>query len=328
MQARKLAGTHFSNTQPKECIYRRFTDYTNLVQLPDSDPLHARVRYTATLKQDTSQDPNYTNRWYILMRYGEYGAQVEKAMSDIYRHFLGYSTEIEIVKHEGDFYAASHEINHFVTFEEAEGQEWLVIENNELLFLHNGKKLPVIGVGKLAVLTEFFHDPDNHSGNWGFQVNADNCRAFRIDNEHALEDEHPDSEKDDEVDDSENSAGGNLSFEDELKSSLSIANQIPQLPLYIQEKEAMRQEIATTDFTVIANYLRKNITSNKIESSRWTLENQAKFVEDTQEIELLMAQLNLAKPEDHNIDSIIAKLKEKHELLKWELCKDLGPAKK
>src|SRR3990167_2970417 len=91
---------------------KHLSDYVNLTPTSTSSPSILRTHYFAKQKvNDRAHDPLYkNNQWKLVMRRVIYLAQVDKAMSEMYRYFLGYSTDVDIVEENGDFYIARRKL--------------------------------------------------------------------------------------------------------------------------------------------------------------------------------------------------------------------------
>jgi hypothetical protein len=76
-----------------------FIDYTLVILsgIPTSDMpffLNNKVERAIEKKQSRPSHPHFEDREYhVALRHGEYAAQVDKAMSALFRFFLGYGPE-------------------------------------------------------------------------------------------------------------------------------------------------------------------------------------------------------------------------------------------
>lgn len=313
----KLTGAQPSSLSltPRSISYKSFHDFFDVKELKGCDPRFGRAHFTAkSVNLNHEEHPVYENNWYILMRCGLYRAQVEKAMSKIYQHFMVVATDISIVKKDKNYYAASRGIR---DFKEWRGfHEWLVVnkEENSIGYRSKtGKIKPLFGLAEMCVLSEFFLDCDVHSGQFGVQEREDTCHVVKIDNEKALDLVYP-SELESEITDTVHIND----FETELSlDTLRILSvDVTKTAAFQHEKAMMLAKLASCDFSVIEAILRGHITSNKIESMQWfvnyLVENEAMSKE------MAVNNLEILNSEDANkysINAIVSFLKEKHQNL-------------
>ena len=306
--------------------FKSFADFIEIEKLAGSET-HVTAKEKVKSQPD---DPCYENKWYLLLRQGLYRAQVEKAMSEIYHYFLGYGTDIEILKNSDNYFNASRGIANYTPWHECVFKLQIKTDGSLVLTEKDAKKetnFPVFNLGTLCALTDFFNDNDPAPGNFGLQFvdEMQAYRAFKIDSEKSLpvpEDENEQSENS-ASSDSESSDDECLSekesIESEIKqdSILFLKKDITEAACFKNEKEAMLNQIASTDFFIIEQILRKNITSTRIESSMWIINNLAK----QKDKERFLIYLNKMTPEEMKkteIDWTIEKLREQHFQLRKE----------
>jgi|GEM_PF-4355105 len=306
---------HSSSTLTAQS-FKTFADYTDMKDLlgkvHSSKSSQALRPYLVKEKVKSREDnPMYTDHWYLLLRRGLFGAQVEKAMAEIDLYFLGYSTDIEIIKEGENYYVASREIKAFT--------EWAYCSNkvttlaDGTLALANKKSHTIIkGMGTVFTLADFFGISDPHEHNFGIQENEKECLIFQIDKEHSFDFKEKDEE-------------GYHNFETELSNGMfsGLKASLAETAWFKQEKQALLRKIAETDFSIIENILRKNITSNQLESSRWLRNYMLKFGTDYEKKTFsdpkVSRQFDEADESQHGVESIIQKLRKKHENLRKEL---------
>lgn len=300
--------------------YKSFSDYKDLVPMEGSDIQTGRVRFTAKENvKSVADNPFYDDLWYVVMRKGKYGAQIEKAVSEIYQHFLGDATEINIVKDNNDYYAASRGIKHFLPWSDCILKIQL-LEDNSLAFVTDGQVKKIHGLGKLALLTEFFGDKDMSGGtNFGIQEREHDCIAVKIDNEHAFSfDEEVSSSNRDSEDENldEDDKSGDLGMEDAIKNDIFLYFKvdITETDWFQNEKQEMQQLIAATDFSELEVILRNNITSNKIEAMEWMINHLLKFdsTQDKMSLDQPLENLHAMDSENMGVNQIVDILKSKH----------------
>lgn len=295
-------------------LYKSFNDYTDIQPLDGRDD-----QFTAKKNNSRQANECYEDKWYLLSRAGLYRAQVEKAMSEIYQNLLGYSTDIEILKKQDDYYVASRAIANYTPWFNSLSKLQLGADDS-LLFNDNGKQKPIVGLGKICAMTNFFKDNDSAPGNFGFQLeeNKNQYRGFKIDCEKALdfyevEGNELKNNSDSNLDSSqtrERQEPESLELEVKGDSILFLKKDITKTAWFQKENEEMLNTIATTDFCVIENILRKNITSTPIESSWWIANHL-----DPEQKQKMISELTKLKPEDlkhYEIDFVIEKLRQQH----------------
>jgi hypothetical protein len=300
-------------SSPAPC-YKLLTDYTQVQPMPEFNLATGNARYTAVAESPLRQSgPYYDEKWFILMRAGLYRAEIEKAMAELYHHFMGYGPEIDIIQENNNYFIASHNIARFVSWLDA-SRSLVLKDDGSLVFVDGATEKPVTGLGYISVLTQFFADGDLHGSNFGIQVNTTACLSFKIDNEKALE---------------FFSEGkmGHMLLEQELKSralNSSVTKDITKLPWFISEKQTMRKKIAMTDFSVIETILRRNITSNKLASIRWLMCHMLKNPSVgvlADDLHATLHNIDKENPAEHGVDAIIKTLRLRHEKLREEVSR-------
>ncbi len=304
--------------------FKSFSDYSDhqaiLEEKQSAEGRPARSKAKEKTKSRQA-NPFYSDNWYLLLRKGLYGAQIEKAMSELDALFLGYSTDIDLLKEGEDYYAASHEINYFRTWSEIASQTRTLPDGN-LVFIDNDHYKPIIGMGKVFVLADFLGASDPHSGNWGIQIREKDCLVVQID-------------KADSLDFSEGGEEGEQlkSFEGEFDTGMFAPySKIDwrQTDWYKREKQEILTKIATTDFSRIEAILRRNITSNKLEAAKWQLKRQLSTAATTEEAEGLreaLQHLDGLDPSEGNVEAIVSALRKKHQALAAEWLPKAGAAR-
>ncbi len=277
-------------------------------------------RFTATLVDCVEPSPCYDDTWFILLRQGEFGAQIEKVAAKLYDFFLGYGTQIDIVKAANSYYVASRKIKNFVEWDRVWNK--VTVNHDGLLTLTQGEEqLPIVNFGKIAALTEFFADTDCISSNFGLQAHAGYYRAFKIDNEHTFSFDH------------ESEMEGVASVRNTLTQCQQISDiKYVDSKIFLDEKEAMLIKIAETDFSTIEAMIRAIVTANQIPFTREMLTSFIKSanVDDPNEenssmdIAFLQEQLKAleaADPADYGVEKIIMILQERHQDLQRKFLK-------
>lgn len=297
----------FPKIVTKDKPYKQLSDYKNIIPLAEFDLASGHARYKAQEKINNQPDQKtYEDQCYLLMREGKFRAEVEQAMSKIYQYFLGYGTDIEIIKDNDDYYVASRTVKDFKTWGECLFEKSIkMLEDGKFVYIEeDGSEKPVVGLGKLFVLTRFFADTDSHWGNFGLQKFGDVYRAFKIDNEKSFS--------------FENQGEKGSDFENDLCDEF---NKVTETNWYQQEKTFMLNKLARTDFAIIENILRKNITSNELESGKWLCQHLIKFAEGEEKEEFVknLEKINKADPADYGVDKIVATLRSQHQKLQSEL---------
>jgi hypothetical protein len=314
---------HHSILFPSTETYKNLADY-NIQRLPSSRPEDARIQYLAQEKiKSRVDDPMYSDQWYILMREGKMGAQIEKAVSILYKYFFGYSTDINIIREEKDYYVASRGIKNFTTWTASICNNLIVTQpDGTLFFVQDNTKYPIVGLGALCALTTFFRESDSNTENFGIQIIDNIARAFKIDNEKALnffneDEDHSEKEnsENENIEDENRSEKENI--EDEIRSDSTrfLKQDITKSGWFQKEKQDMLNKIAQTDFSIIENILRENITSTKIESTSWLFNYLLKLpkYENDQAMLSVLDQLKEGNISDQDVNHLIKKLKLDHE---------------
>ena len=306
-------------------VSKHFSDYVDITPTRHSSPAIFRTHYFAKQKvNDRAHDPLYkNNQWKLVMRRGIYLAQVDKAMSEMYRYFLGYSTDVDIVEENGDFYIARRK---FKSFKKAynpgrtepeylrkDGTQFLVggfllLDDGRLIKDNQEKKFK--GLASIAVLTKFFGETDAEDFNFGFQVSDYEITAIFYDCEHALD-----------FDSGEGRSEANI----ETELTKKYGNEFVNMSWFQQEKKQMMQKIADTDFSVIETILRKNITGSSLDEARWLFNkilNDPTVLPDYDRAEARakLDEVNKMDDKDNGIEQIIQQMRIRHEKLREQLA--------
>lgn len=310
----------FFQPNQKSCL--GLDHFKDIAPLRGSHPQDAREQFIA--REVISSRPSnscYTNDWYILMREGKWGAEVEKAISLLYHFFLDYSTDINIVhdKVHDVFYVASRGVNNYVEWGNCFSKNLLSIDDDGRLFItqHN-QRYPVTGLGELCALTEFFGESDSNTDNFGIQILGNKARAFKIDNEKALDFFEGPNDPDNNTDSfDEQGIEKKESIQQEIQETSIIAfkRDITQCDWFRQEKESLLKKIAQTDFKIIEKILRNTLSSNKIESARWLFayfNRMNLHQEEKEKFNEVLTKLDKLMPENYDVNVIINKLRLKH----------------
>lgn len=301
--------------------FKHFSDYIDIKPTKRSQPSQLRAHFFAKQKfNDRVNDPTYKNNsWKLVMRRGLFLSEVEKAMSEIYAHFLGYSTDIDLVEENGDYYAARRKFRHFKVFEDMENpcvirkegeffyvKNYLLLEDGSLIKDNKIKKFA--GLAKIAVLTRFFGESDADTFNYGIQETDTEIRAIHFDNEHAF------------------------TFQEDTSNFPDIENDLAdmfgkkfiEMAWFQREKQDMLKKIANTNFSIIERIVRKNITVSRLEEARWTLtkilNNVSVFPEyDRKKAQQELDELNTLDESKYDVGQIIKELKTRHQKLRDQL---------
>lgn len=301
--------------------FKHFSDYVDIQSTSMSNPSIFRAHYFAKQKiNDRNPDPLYkNNQWKLVQRRGIYLAQVDKTMSEMYKYFLGYSTDVDLVEEKGDYFVARRQFKHFQkAFDKGQYliklngatftiKDYTLSEDGRLIKENEVKRLR--GLASIAVLTRFFNETDAEDFNYGFQESDNEIKAIFYDCEHALDFWKEQNQTDIEKDLIEK-------FGDKLVS----------MPWYQQEKQQMLQKIAVTDFAIIEHIIRQNITSSKLDEARWMynkiLNDPTVWPEfDRNEARKKLEELNKLDEKEYGVDKIITQLRVKHEQLRKQIMK-------
>lgn len=314
-----LAIATFTANTFAQPVFKHFSDYRDITPTKESSPAIFRTHYLAKQKvKDRAPDPLYkNNQWKLVMRRGIYLAQVDKAMSEIYQTLLGYSTDVDIVEENGDYYIARRKFNHFKKASE-KGQYLIQLDGSNFTLkgyqlLDDGRLVKdnetkrLRGLASIAVLTRFFNETDAEDFNYGFQESDTEIKTIFYDNEHALS-----------FSDEENQTD----VENDLENK--FGDKLINMAWYQQEKKQMLEKIATTDFSVFEKIIRKNITGNRLDEGKWML---AKILSDPtvmpdydrNEARKQLDEINKLDVNDYGVEKIISELRTRHEQLKNSL---------
>lgn len=304
-------------------IMKHFSDYTDITPAKNSDPGILRTHYFAKQKvNDRAHDPLYkNNQWKLVQRRGMFLAQVDKAMSEMYRYFLGYSTDVDIVEEKGDLFIARRAFKHFKKAFNPGRKEVDYIRKVDNKFLVGGFELQdngrlikdaqtkqFKGLASIAVLTDFFAEGDAGDFNFGFQVSDDEVKTVFYDCEHAFTFEV------------EEGSDGNINIENELKDK--YGSEFVNMTWYQQEKQQMLKKIADTDFSVIETILRKNINSSRFDEARYVLNkvlSDPKVLPEYDRAEAKKQLDEISKMPESGIEEIIQEMRKRHEKLRAQL---------
>ncbi len=146
---------------------------------------------TAKPKIPTLPNMHYLDTYHIALRKGEYQAQVDKALNELYKFFLGYGPDSAIIQDGDDFYFASASIRDFMhgfsNFELSSQGIFKYVPSLEDDMHTSFKKMNLKGLASIVALAYFFGESDIHFKNWGMQENQDILRAYKIDSADALD---------------------------------------------------------------------------------------------------------------------------------------------
>jgi hypothetical protein len=267
--------------------FKHFSDYIDLKPTKKSNPDVCRAHFKGHQKiNDRKEDPIYKfNDWKLVMRRGLYKAQVEAAMSEMYRYFLGYSTDVDQVFEQGDYYIARREFKHFDKWDDVikkQGNQlfiknYLLKDDGTLISDTSTKKFT--GLASVVVLAEFFGDNDAKHYNYGIQENHSELRLIDFDLEDSL----------------------NFDWTPDIEQALinEFGEKFISATWYQQEKKNMKMKIAETDFAVIENIIRNHITDSNGEK-------------------MIGAETKCNVKRVVNVDKIVNQLRLRHEQLKNE----------
>ncbi len=287
------------------CSYKSFNDYINLIPTKSSQPQMFRAHFKAQENiNDRQPDSAYKdNQWHLIMRHGLYRAQVDKAISEIDRYFMGYGTDVDIVQDNNDYYLARRDLTHFTRWNEALRYEQDGTYTINGYILHPDGTLTKKGIIKkfkglasLAYLNGFFANADANDFNYGVQETDNEIRVIVFDNEASFQ------------------------FGDENKNAMEdgIDAAIKEMPWYISERKAIIQKLTEdTNFFAIKAIITKNVTGTSLDESRWILNHRDQATWLSQE-EIASAEkwLSTITPEEeqeaYGVSHIIDVLENKH----------------
>lgn len=280
--------------------YKHWDDFINIQPTKNARPNDFRVHFKGQEKiNDRQSNSTYEdNKWHLVLRHGLYKAQVDKAMSEIYLYFMGYSTDVDIVENKPDYYIARRVFRNFKKWREA------ISINNDGSYeingytLHPDSSLTKEGINKkftglagLAVLNDFFANIDARSWNYGIQETDNELRVIVYDNELAFV----------------------FNNEEQNVMENHIDATLKNMPWYIKEHDAMVKKIAETDFSVIKSILQKNVTGTELDETRWLIN---KALLPPGQLAAVQKKLALITPEyeqkQYGVDHIIEVLQKKH----------------
>lgn len=259
-----------------------FSLYNN-IELVFGSPNSLRYGYRALPKTPYLSHPSFDNEVFIIYRETLYKAQIEQACSKIFQKLMGYGSEVDIIKDDGSYYIVSRKINNFI--------QGCPLEHHA----------EVKGMAAIFILSYFLCEADMHSGNYGFQNNAQEKKAFRIDLADALD---------------------RKMFE--MPLTLEALNQIPyrveesyqgvceaDLPrdyvnseAFQREKNEMIHRISNTPFEVFETILRETITDTFL----------ADFA-DSPLLDSIESDSDEEEPSSHNsrLEKLVILLKKRHD---------------
>ncbi len=301
----------FQETTSDQLTFRNWNDFKDhqlIIGAKSSNGF-----YFTAVDDNAKPEEEFTDRWFLVLRDGLYTAQVEQSMAVIYRLFLGYAPEVQIIKdvrnendinvremqryyinrnNEPKYYIASRGIKDFITWNQY-GKE-------------KHGNLKIVGLGELLAIAEFFGESDLNGNNFGFKITKNSLISYKIDNAYALRFECLDALLD------QNSINQLPACMDvpPIFSEFVGKNEI------LNEKRQMLQKIANTDFHIIESIFRRYITSDYIESMMWNLTfilnmQREKGIANIKQDILKQEILNLNHKE-YDIDAIIDKIKRRH----------------
>lgn len=194
--------------------------------------------YPANYVFSAYKDDNPDEIWYLALRHGEYSAQVDKAVSDIFRNTIPSTPEATIVVDapNNDFYLSSREVTHLIKTIDID-----LIEHPPLYF------------GSVSVLSHFLAESDIHSGNMLISQ-QDNIISHKIDNAESLDTEILTLPLD-------------FTIDDILDNHWSLPKEIVEHPNYANEQLAMLELIAKTPFEDFSNIILNTVTASKKEET-------------------------------------------------------------
>lgn len=297
--------------------FKHFSDYVDIKPTKKSDPTVCRAHFNAREKvYDRIEDPVFkSNKWKLVMRRGLYRAQVEMAMSELYRYFLGYSTDLDYVEEQGDFYISRREFKHFDKWDDItkKANSHYFIKEYELLddgrLVKGSVTKTFLGLGNVIALATFFGDHDAKHYNYGVQETETQLRLIDPDLEDAFS-----FDAESQADDLENALADEFGTE------------FINMSWYQQEKKSMQKKIAVTDFSIIENIIRKHVTVSRLDSGRWLyqkiLRDPTVFPQvDREYAKAMLDKLNLMDDSQFNVDRIIEQLRIRHERLREQFKK-------
>lgn len=287
--------------------YKSLDNFIIIGYTHNRPPGFFHTHYKAQEKiNDRPPDSTYeNNQWHLIQRDGLYLAQVDKAVSEIYRYYVGYSTDSDIVQDGQDYYLARRDFKNFKHWNDAVTTSDNKIYINGYL-LHSDGSLTkdgitkkFTGLGSFAVLSGFVSDSDATSDNWGIQETDSEIKFILYDNEHAF---------------SENLF---YMFTDNSFNAMEywLANypQIISMPWYKQECDAIIKKIADKDFSAVESIIKRNISSTLLEEYRYSLLNHLELDDNRyQEMIKKVSQVNLQEEQqEYGAEQIIKVLSQK-----------------
>lgn len=257
--------------------YRLLNEFTNFQSVEGCTTkvfgaLLNHVQTAIERKATREFNPNFLgNQYHIALRHGEYHAQKEKAMSKIFKTFLGQSTDVDIVQDGDKFYIASRTIKDFI---QNILTDYTVVQDGRCLSKNSsGKIYKLVGLGSIAALDFFFGSDDVHSGNWGLQLQGDTLFAYRIDSPDILDIEllklPITRKKIDSLPFVKREAGDPSSENDDIYS-MDIPKKVAESKAYREEVNTMLKKLAETEFAVIKKILEDNIDTSEMDETFWT----------------------------------------------------------
>lgn len=210
---------------------------------------------------------------FLCLRYGEYSAQLDKAISDINRLFVPSTPLTWIVQNGNHFYIASKTVENVVDISD--------IKNVNTAFA------PYY-FGSISVLSHFLGEYDRHFGNAliSNEFNSNSFVACKIDNPKSLQDtcllsaripmqDHDESDSDDNLEPefpvpeleleafNPEALPQSITEEDILANHWNFPKAILSHFEYQREQSATLQAIASTPFSTFATILRNTVTASK-----------------------------------------------------------------
>lgn len=251
------------------------------------------ANYVVTASIDANDD-----LWYLALRHGEYDAQVDLAVGEIFKYFLPESPEMHIVQDyvNHDYYIASKNIDNV---------SHAYPENSNFK-----------NYGSISVLAYFVGETDYHGGNYLVQqYDTQTFNAIKIDHAESLDYE---------------AISNPVTLDDILDNHWEFSDSITETEAYQNEQINMIHKIAQTPFDVFEGILRNHITSTQAESTLHFMNKLLEsdfFENDIDSQNMILEYLDLfseaSKTGDDlselgftSLDQILERLNERHESFK------------
>lgn len=285
--AESLTSIHRSETKEHRETYRKLNDFENYTPLESCTEtmLGVLLNKVGIAKEKIKSQPtdlNYEDTYHIALRHGEFHAQVDKALSEIHRFFIGYGPTVYIIQDGKDFYVASRTIRNLQHYSNLKQDSTGVLSyiDDDVTKLYNAKNL-----AGFVALAYFFGQSDIHSRNWGIQQQPNGLFAYKIDDADALD-------KDILSEIITKEAISSLTdHNNENDYSFSLPQALLTSPVFQKELSEMFKKIASTDFSQIKAILKENITTHSATTLLWMqekflpiLSNKTTILEKVKEI--------------------------------------------